>query len=378
MRILKKQKQIRDRFQPPLRRWRRGAPEFVKLWLNRRHFTVIVRELAIFTGLFLFVSVSAFAQSTTKIGLLIRDKNDLAIRQAAELAIHDANVRGAHKGQKFELVVRSCDGPWGIGSKQAVALIHEDGVPIVVGALDGRNAHLAEQVAAKSHVVMLSTLSSDPTLSRAYVPWYFRIIADDKQQAEVLAESIYLKNKAKKVAVIAFDNYDGKMSAETFMKTVAHKGYPEPEYITGSAKNEWLEKVNKSSWDAVVLAGTSKYTMGILSAIQSKETYAFLNLINFMGNFPSETFKKVQFVGAATTANPAWLTFENCYMEKYRIFPSPALAYVYDGISLACEAVRTFGDNPETIKKGFKDIKFDGITGKIEFDKFGNREMPLK
>ena len=105
--------------------------------------------------------IASFSQSTIKIGFLIRDKSDLAVRQAAQEAIEEANSNGGHKGQPFELVTRSCDGPWGMTSKQAVALIYEDQVSILVTALDGRNAHLAEQVAAKSHVVILSTLSSD-------------------------------------------------------------------------------------------------------------------------------------------------------------------------------------------------------------------------
>jgi branched-chain amino acid transport system substrate-binding protein len=336
--------------------------------------------LAIVTGLFLIVSVSAFAQSTTKIGLLIRDKNDLAIRHAAELAIHDANARGAHKGQKFELVIRSCDGPWGIGSKQAVALIHEDGVPIVVGALDGRNAHLAEQVAAKSHVVMLSTLSSDPTLSRAYVPWYFRIIPDDKQQAEMLAESIYLKNKAKKVAVIALDNYDGKMSAEAFLATAKNHDYPNPEIIIDLNEKELVEKIAKNQWDAVVLAGTPKQSELIFNfnTVNAQNTYAFLNIFNFIIAYLPENMKDIQYVNQAILENESWRIFQSNYRQKFNKTPSPALAYVYDGILLACEAVKKFGPDSEAIKKGFKDLKYQGITGNVEFGNLGNREMPLK
>jgi branched-chain amino acid transport system substrate-binding protein len=339
---------------------------------------VIVRELAIAAVLFLFVSVSAYAQSSIKIGLLIRDKNDLSIRQAAELAIHDANARGGHEGQMFELVIRSCDGPWGVGSKQAVALIHEDGVPIVVGALDGRNAHLAEQVTAKSHVVMLSTLSSDPTLSRAYVPWYFRIIPDDKQQAEVLAELIYLKNKARKVAVIALDNYDGKLSAEAFVATVKDNAYPNPEVFHVLNEKDLLEKIGKTPWDAVVLAGTPKQSDIIFKVMKSPNIYGFLNMFNFISEYQPESMKEIQVVNQAIMESAAWHKFENSFIQKYQTNPSPAMVYVYDGILVACEAVRKFGANTDAIKKGFKDLKYEGITGRIEFGKLGNREMTFK
>jgi branched-chain amino acid transport system substrate-binding protein len=337
-----------------------------------------IRELAIASVLILIVSAHVFAQSTIKIGFLIRDKNDVALSQAALLAINDANARGGYKGQKFELVVRSCDGPWGIGSKQAVSLIHDDGALIVVGALDGRNAHLAEQVTAKSHIVMLSTLSSDPTLSRAYVPWYFRIIPDDRQQAEALAEQIYLKNKAKKVVVIALDNYDGKMSAEAFVAVVKDNAYPNPEVFIASSEKELLQKIAKNPWDAVVFAGTPKQSDKIFSTIKSQNTYAFLNIFNFMSEYQPETMKDIRFVHQTFMENQAWRNFQDSYWQKYHATPAPAMAYVYDGIVLACEAVKKFGPDTEAIRKGFKNLKYEGITGRIEFGKLGNREIPLK
>lgn len=378
MGIKKKINRIRDRFQTPLlhRRW--CLVEYVKSLMNRWHMLEFIRELAISSVLILIVSASVFAQTNIKIGLLIRDKNDLVIRQAAELAIQDANARGGYKGQKFELVVRSCDGPWGIGSKQAVSLIHEDGALIVVGALDGRNAHLAEQVTAKSHVVMLSTLSSDPTLSRAYVPWYFRIIPDDRQQAEVLTELIYLKNKARKVVVIALDNYDGKVSAEAFLASAKDNAYPNPEIIIGLNEKEVVEKIAKNPWDAVVMAGTAKQSDMIFNAVKSQNTYAFLNIFNFINAYQPESMKNIQYVNLAIRGNESWRNFQTAFKQKYHVNPSPTMAFVYDGILLACEAVKKLGPDSEAIKNGFKDLKYAGITGNVEFGKLGNREMTLK
>src|SRR5512139_444498 len=62
-----------------------------------------------------------------KIGLLIQNKNSVAAKNGAELAIINANS-GSDKGIKFELVVRSMEGPWGTGSKQAVDLVFDEEV----------------------------------------------------------------------------------------------------------------------------------------------------------------------------------------------------------------------------------------------------------
>lgn len=297
--------------------------------------------------LFSIPACSQTKEESIKIGFLIRDKNDLDIQRTAELAIQEANAKGGYKGQKFELVIRSCDGPWGITSKQTVALIFEDKVPIVVTALDGRNAHLAEQVTAKSHVVMLSTLSSDPTLSRAYVPWYFRMVPDDKQQANVLVQDIYKKGKAQMVAVIAFDNYDGKTSAEAFTAKARELRYPKPEVFTELNEDEVIEKINGATWDAILLAGTPKDATKFANLSKSQNTFAFLNFFNFLNS--DEDFSSI---------NTSF---------------SPSMDYVYDGISLAIESIKKYGADSEEIRQGFRDLQYHGITGKIEFDMLGNR-----
>ncbi|MCK5278429.1 MAG: ABC transporter substrate-binding protein, partial [Cyclobacteriaceae bacterium] len=331
------------------------------------------------TNAILFTYAPSFCQEveSIKIGFLIRDKGDLAVQQAAELAIDYANAKGGYKGTPFELITKSCDGPWGIGSKQAVDLIFEEEVPILLGALDGRNAHLAEQVTAKSHVVMLSTLSSDPTLSRAYVPWYFRMVPDDKQQAKVLVEEIYHKNKAKKVAVVSFDHYDGKMSADAMEGIAKEKKFHAPEIFVGLGEQDLLEKITKNPWDAVVLSGTSTNASEIINKLKSSnrnlKIYAFLNLFNFMDEYQPKPMENIKFVSSFEMNDLKWLSFEKAYHAKYDKYPSPSLAFVYDGIMLSIEAIKKFGPNSEAIRNGFKALEYEGITGEIEFDKLGDR-----
>ncbi|MCK5701375.1 MAG: ABC transporter substrate-binding protein, partial [Cyclobacteriaceae bacterium] len=264
-------------------------------------------------------------------------------------------------------------------SKQAVSLVYDEEVSLIVAALDGRNAHLAEQVAAKSHVVMLSTQSSDPTLSRAYVPWYFRIVPDDRQQAEVLVEEIYYKEKYTKVALVSLDNYDGKMSVESMVKKSEEKGLLKPEVFIGLEEHELLDKSTKNPWDAIVLSGMSKNISEIISKIKSAsrntKIYAFLNVFNSMENFKPPHVENIWYVSSFEMHDPKWRSFKKAYQSKYGYNPSPSLAFVYDGIMLSIEAIRKFGPDPEEIKISFKSTEFEGITGGIDFDKLGNREM---
>jgi len=64
------------------------------------------------------------------------------------------------------------------------------------GSHDSRNAHLVEQAATKSQVVFVSAWSGDPTLSQAFVPWFFNCVPNDYQQVASLIEEIYYKRNS--------------------------------------------------------------------------------------------------------------------------------------------------------------------------------------
>ena len=185
-------------------------------------------------------------QESIKIGLLIQNSNSFAARNGAELAIMNANSMD-DKGLKFELVIKSMEGPWGTGSKQAVNLVFDEEVVALLGSHDGRNAHLVEQVSAKSRIVFLSAWSGDPTLSKAFVPWFFNCVPNDLQQADALIEEIYNKRKLNNIAVISDRGYDSQSALKNFLNQVVKQGKPEPLKFsldsTGKNINDLTEKI---------------------------------------------------------------------------------------------------------------------------------------
>ena len=104
------------------------------------------------------------------IGLLVPDRSHAGVIQAAELAIANANHTITGRAV-FKLAVRTTEGPWGAGSKESVGLVYEDESRVMIGSLDGRNGHLAEQVATKSPLTYMETFATEPTLSQAFVPF---------------------------------------------------------------------------------------------------------------------------------------------------------------------------------------------------------------
>ncbi len=322
--------------------------------------------------------------STIKIGLLIQDSSYTSAVQGAEMAIRIANEKGGMNGRKFQLVVRSMEGPWGTGSKEAVDLIFEEEVWALMGSHDGRNAHIVEQAATKARVVFLSAWASDPTLSQAFVPWFFNCVPNDNQQAASLIEKIYSKNKTDRIAVISENNYDSKMTCDNFLKSIKTSGKPSPllfNYDPGNRHlNVLLEEVSKAEVNSIVIFCQPSVSLEIIKQIRlkkmDKQFFGSLMLLN--ENELSD--KDLQYIdNLLSIPSGDWsgsenLNFRQEFQKTYKKMPGMVASYSYDGMNLLIEAIRNAGsDEREKIQKSLENINFKGVTGTIQFDDKGNR-----
>jgi ABC-type branched-subunit amino acid transport system substrate-binding protein len=148
--------------------------------------------------------------------------------KAAEQAIADENKGGAlPDGRPFSLAVKNETGSWGQSSSEMMRLITEDqSLALIIGP-DGNLAHQAEQIANKLGVSIV-TLASDATTTEINIPWIFRVVASDQQQAEVIARAIYERDKRAKVLLLATTDHDGRAGKAAFLRTMQKLGAPAP------------------------------------------------------------------------------------------------------------------------------------------------------
>ncbi len=320
---------------------------------------------------------------TIKIGLLIADNKSLAAKHGAEMAIRSANEKGGFNGLTFQLVVRSMEGPWGTGSKQAVNLIFDEEVWAIVGSHDGRNAHLVEQVATKARIVFLSAWARDPTLSQAFVPWYFSCVPNDNQQADVLIEEIYNRRNFIKVAAVSDNSYDSKLALKSFVKKTKAAGKTDPLLLfyenTAQDLSDLPDKINKTGAGCVILFTQPSSSMKLIRQIRSEKmnlpVYGSLALLdeNQFSNKELMYYENVVFASSENWLSPKGLAFREEYQRRYGNIPGAVAAYAYDGMNLIIEAIRNAGLDREKIQKSLKRINFEGVTGPIQFDDKGNR-----
>ena len=318
-----------------------------------------------------------------KIGMLIADNNSLSAKNGAEMAIKEANGAGGFNGRPFQQVVRTMEGPWGTGSTQAVNLIFEEEVWAILGSHNGRNTHIVEQVVTKARIVFLSAWASDPTLSQAFVPWYFSCVPNDNQQADALIEEIYYKRKLSKVAILSDSIYDSKIAIKSLMKKIKAAGKEDPLNLyydtTSQDFNKLLHQINTKNVDCIVLAGQPPVSIKIIQQMRIKKMNqpVFGSLSTMNGKELSDQELRIStgiiFVASGYWLRPKGLVFKQEYQRIYGPLPDEVAAYAFDGMNIIIDAIRNAGVDRDNIQKSMVKINNEGITGPIRFDEKGNR-----
>ena len=329
------------------------------------------------------------AVDPVKIGLLIPDNKSLTAVRAAEIAVNKANQSGGLKGRPFKIVVRSLEGPWGTGSKQAVDLIFNEKVWALMGSHDGRNAHLVEQAATKATVVFLSGWAGDPSLSQAFVPWFFNCVHNDAQQVAAIISNTLDNNQIKKITIVKDDDdYDSRVSFAAFEKASDEKGktklivLPCKTYI--SDLNSLIEKIKESEPDYVLLFCRPEISAGILMQMKmQKMNKNVAGPIYIMNEdiIPPDKLKQLDnffLIPSDKFDVSAFMQFKAEYEKKYGALPGLVASYAFDGINVLIEAIKKAGSpEREKIQKALFETDYMGITGRIRFDERGNRKGNL-
>lgn len=324
--------------------------------------------------------LSSSKPDTINIGFILSGENHLSAKHAAQLAIQNANNKVDKRNQYLNLIVRSANGPWGAGSNELVKMVHNDEVSAIIGSLDSRNAHLAEQVAAKTHVVFLSTWAIDPSLSQAFVPWYFRCIPNAQQQAKTLANAIYKSSEKEIVGIVSDNSYENSFILNCFKKEAYLLS--EPQALTFNLVNfsqqnivELLNQISKSEVKKLVFFTSQETAQLVLEGIKSQDlNFDIYGTIALVGNIVTNQFFKAEANGVKDyLSSPIGKSFLRKFEDTYGYRPDAKAAYAFDGMNVIIAAMRNSEQDREKLREAVSAIQFEGVTGMIHFDEKGNR-----
>lgn len=342
------------------------------------HVLVSLMLSAIYDGPFTVDTIN----ESIRIGFLVSenpadDRVSLEAVHAAQLAVDNVNNTGGISGSPVELIIKSSEGVWGSGSKKSVELIYDDEVNAIVGSLDGQNAHLVEMAIAKAQVLFMGTRATDPTLTNANVPWFFRVIPSDLQQAERMVRHIYQGEGLKQVAIVSSDSYDQSLAVRSFAGTIQNHGYPAPLQIQYEEKSfnfaDVLQAVIAHDIEGVIYLGYPGHARQFISEMERAgmriPVYSTLAILNTddvkLRDYLSNNITHIC-TGFRDSVNQE--NFSSNFEAVYGYKPGIVASYSYDGLNILFDGFKNGAIKSEELRNHLMDMSdFKGVTGNISF-----------
>jgi branched-chain amino acid transport system substrate-binding protein len=318
--------------------------------------------------------------SEIKIGFLApltgSHQNDgKALLEAAQMAVEDEAASPLPEGQRMVIVPRDQSGPWGRASSEIVQFIYGDQAVAIITSLDGASAHLAEQVANKVGIPLV-TLSSDPTTTKINLPWIFRLGPTDAQQARAFARDIFVERKLKQVVLITEDDHDGRVGGDEFQRAARGLNVPHAAQLTIDPADAKLDSViaqiMASKPEALVF--WTEYDFAARLDVQLRKAFPttpiYLCHQAAQGRFDSGNFWTVK---PRLAGGPLRESFENRYRARTGTVPVPAAAQAYDAVRILAAALRRSGSNRARLRDALAALSnYTGLSGAVAFDHAGN------
>lgn len=307
---------------------------------------------------------------------------------AANLAITEANAGGGYQGVPFRLVIRWNYHPWGAASKQVTHLVFRDSVWAVIGSLDGRFTHIAEQIVTKAWVPLLAPVSADPTLNYVRVPWMFRLPPDEKKQAAVLVRDGIKSLPLQSIGVITSTDHDGRTFASELLPWLEKAGSQAAFHFEISSRDfdvaAIVRRLGGFHPDGVILRLPREELLALMTGMGKADISVPVFLPWIPGVSPedlrSRSLGNVYCIRPFDpTGNARYQTFETTYRARFGVAPTPAAAYTYDAVQILLRAIRTSGLSRAGIRDAIAGMQdYQGVTGKIHWDNgWANQAEPV-
>ena len=346
---------------------------------------------------------SAASTKVAKIGVIAPLSGGLSamglgIKNSVDLAIKQANDSGAVAGWKFELYALDDEAKAEVGKNAATKISSDDAVIGVVGTLNSSVAQQTVPVLAAAKIAQVSPANTNPTLTqgadlankkRPYTN-YFRTCTTDAVQGPFAAQYL-LGAGIKSVATIHDKKTYGQGLVDAF--TVEFKkggGTVVAAETIGENDKDFsavISKIKPNSPAAIYYGG--EYPQAGPLSQQMKSQGLSVPLMGGDGIYDP---KYVELAGA--TANGDLSTSVGAptesteagrkFLDQYKAagFAEPAAAYggyAYDAAKAIIEAAKTALKDAKDVKSAraaeltaLGKVSFDGVTGKVAFDEFGD------
>jgi branched-chain amino acid transport system substrate-binding protein len=314
------------------------------------------------------------------VGPLTGDISSLGVpaAKAVELAVNEVNSKGGINGRKVELIIEDGSCTTKKATDAGSKLINIDKVVAIVGGFCSGESSAFGPVAMQNKIIMISPVSSAPSLSHLG-KFFFRDYPSDEFQGKYAAEYLYNKLGAKKVAVVytnsdwgtgvrnVFEREYKALGGEIVLSEGATQDTRDFRTVVGKVKSSkadylYLPLFPEGSITLMKQMKEAKVSMKIFGADAWADT-------QFQSSF-DPSFDAI-YVEVATGSSDE---FTNKFMAAYPDLKiGVGTAQAYDAANIILNAIKQIGtDNPDALADAIRSVKYDGISGHIEFDQNGD------
>ncbi|MET7363022.1 branched-chain amino acid ABC transporter substrate-binding protein [Streptomyces sp. NPDC005562] len=327
----------------------------------------------------------------------------LGIRNSVDLATKQANEKKYVDGVTFKIEALDDQGQPSSGQTNATKFVADKDVLGAVGPLNSSVAESMQKVFDDAKLVQVSPANTNPALTQG-PDWnggkkarpyksYFRTATTDAIQGPFAAQYLYNKAKKKKVFVVDDKKTYGAGLAATFKDEFTKLGgkVVGTEHINPDTKDfgAVATKIRNSDADLVYYGG--EYPQAGPLSKQMKQAGSKAPLVGGDGIYSADFIKLSGKQGVGDYATSVGQPVEELpsakefianykkagFKEAYEAYGG----YSYDSAWAIIEAVKKIVDDNDgklpddartKVIDAMKSVSFDGVTGKVSFDEYGD------
>ena len=304
------------------------------------------------------------------------------------LAIEEANAAGVMIGGKkihFEMISEDDEGNPQKGTVVAQKLV-DAGVAGVVGHLNSGTTIPASKIYYDAGIAQISPSATNVDYTHQGYNTAFRVMANDAQQGKVLGNYAVNKLKANKIAIIDDRSAYGKGLADQVEMAAKEAGATiVTREFTDTTKTDFtaiLTRIKGMSPDLVFCGCMDSQTgpmmkqfknLGLTATFVSGDGSQTKQFLTLAGDAADGAYASSP--GVPLDKMPGGAAFNEKYKKTFNQDIQLYAPYAYDAANVLIAAMTKAGSaDPKVYLPVLAAIEYDGVTGKIRFDKNGDIE----
>lgn len=313
------------------------------------------------------------------IGPLTGDASSIGTvnKAAVEVAVEEVNKADGINGRQLQVIYEDGQCNAKAATNAANKLINVDKVSVIIGGLCSTETAAFGPMAMQNKVVVFSYGSSAPSLSQLG-KYFFRSYPSDAFQGKFGAEYAYNTMGARKVAIVYHVSEWGTGIKEVFEKRfkelggeiIAAEGAPQEarDYRTIMSKVKGLnaDVIYMPAYpDGSIVALKQAQELGIKTRFLGADAWADPKM-------QQEVSGRGDFIFTAPV-NLSPDNFQQKILAKTGGKDVPiGTPNAYDNVKILAEVMKKVGTDTDKIQQAIRQIKYDGVSGHVEFDANGD------